>query len=438
MMRTHTILLVLFMVLTNFTSAQDITSLDEAAMATEKMLDQNGEETAAEFVENYMASPADMAATIDKILSIRKELKGLRDNIGLNHHPKGAVLILGAGDVEKQLLIEHNAQTGKITNLTVSQGPEKLKWSLDKLDEEFRKLEADGFAGLVSVVKDGELKFQKGFGMANDERQLPNTPETIFAIGSRPIDFTVAAIMLLEQQGKLQFNDPINSHFENVPPDKEGMTINHLLTGRSGLPDFFHKESDWDADLHYIDRNTAVNRLLNQNLLFKPGTSRSHSHGAFGLLAALVEIKSGMPYMEFLSKNFFIPAGMTKTGEYGDRKNFKIEAFAVGGGPQFIGLPNIPPNWGPTSWLVKGSGGMYSTLGDLQRFYKLVRHGDVLNSKNSRHFKGASANVDGSVRGFELFSAYTPPGNEVYLFLNKPGDLEKRRQVFRALEELIR
>ena len=418
--------------------AQDITSLDAAAMATEKMLDQQGEASVKAFIATYMAAPADMDEAVKELLSIREELKGLRDNIGLNHHPKGAVLILGAGDVEKQLLIEHNAQTGKITGLSISEGPERLKWTLENLEEEFRRLESEGFAGLVSVVMNGELKFQKGFGMANDSLELPNSPKTIFAIGSRPIDFTVAAIRLLEQEGKLRFNDPITAHFKNVPADKQKMTINHLLTGRSGLPDFFHTDADWDADLHYIDRNTAVNRLLNQKLLFEPGSSRSHSHGAFGLLAALVEIKSGMSYMDYLTKNFFEPAGMTKTGEYGKRKNFKIEDFAVGGGPQFIGLPNIPPNWGPTSWLVKGSGGMYSTLGDLQRFYKLVREGDVLNAKNSRHFKGASANVDGSVRGFELFSAYNPPGNEVYLFLNKPGDLEKRRQVFRTLENLIR
>jgi len=176
---------------------------------------------------------------------------------------------------------------------------------------------------------------------------------------------------------------------------------------------------------------------MNQKLLFKPGQGHSHSHGAFGLLAAIVELKTGKTYMEFLKENFFDPAGMTRTGENGDKKDFEIKDFAVGGGPEFVGLPNIPPNWGPTSWLVKGSGGMYSTLDDLLKFYSLVRSGKVLDDAHAKYFKEPSADVDGSMRGFELFSVYNSPQSELFLFLNRPGDNDLRRKIFRALEDLI-
>jgi len=214
------------------------------------------------------------------------------------------------------------------------------------------------------------------------------------------------------------------------------MTIRHLLSGQSGLPDFFHTEEDWDPDLAWIDRETAVERLLSAKLLFEPGTGRSHSHGAFGLLAALIEIVTDNTYIGFLTENFFEPAGMDRTGEYGDKKGLAIDDFAVGGGPQMIGLPNIPPNWGPTSWLVKGSGGMYSSLDDLLKFYSYIRSGKVLDGEHNQIFHQPTVNVDGSDRGFELFSAYMTPDNEVYLLLNETGNRDQMRQLFRALERL--
>ncbi len=407
-------------------------------MALERLMDEQGEESIAVFIDQFMETSTKMSEMIQNLDNIREEVRGLRDGIDVSEDEKGSILAFSANDVEKHIRIEFDYQSGKVSDVYFTKGPEKLDLTFDELEETFKNLEEEGVAGLVWIRYHGEDRYLKGFGWANKQEQTRNSPSTIFAIGSRPIDFTVAAIQLLDQRGVISVDDKISKHFENVPIDKENMTIQHLLSGRSGLIDFFHIETDWDADLHYIDRNTAVNRILNSKLLFTPGTSREHSHTAFGLLAALVEIKSGMSYYEFLTENFFAPAGMERTGEYGDRKDLTIADFAVGGGPQFIGLPNIPPNWGPTSWLIKGSGGMYSSLEDLQRFYKLVRSEQVLDNKHNRFFRGASANLDGSMRGFELFSAYEPPNSEVFLFLNQPGDPAKRRQLFRALENLIK
>ncbi len=407
-------------------------------MALERLMDEQGEESIAVFIDQFMETSTKMSEMIQNLDNIREEVRGLRDGIDVSEDEKGSILAFSANDVEKHIRIEFDYQSGKVSDVYFTKGPEKLDLTFDELEETFKNLEEEGVAGLVWIRYHGEDHYLKGFGWANKQEQTRNSPSTIFAIGSRPIDFTVAAIQLLDQRGVISVDDKISKHFENVPNDKENMTIQHLLSGRSGLIDFFHIETDWDADLHYIDRNTAVNRILNSKLLFTPGTSREHSHTAFGLLAALVEIKSGMSYYEFLTENFFAPAGMKRTGEYGDRKDLTIADFAGGGGPQFIGLPNIPPNWGPTSWLIKGSGGMYSSLEDLQRFYKLVRSEQVLDNKHNRFFRGASANLDGSMRGFELFSAYEPPNSEVFLFLNQPGDLAKRRQLFRALENLIK
>lgn len=78
---------------------------------------------------------------------------------------------------------------------------------------------------------------------------------------------------------------------------------------------------------------------------------------------------------------------MNHTNEYGKTSGHKLPDFAVGAGPQKVGLPNIPPNWGPTSWLIKGSGGMYSTLEDLLKFYDYVRSDSLFETKYRKQFE---------------------------------------------------
>ena len=278
------------------------------------------------------------------------------------------------------------------------------------------------FSGVLYILKNGEVVLQKAYGLADPATGRANSVETIFGVGSRPIDFTIASIFLLEQRGKLSLDDRLDKYYPEAPEDRAGITIRHMLDGQSGLPDFPADASkDWDADLAWIDRAEFERRTMAVDLLFAPGEGEAHSHWAFGVLAAIVERVSGKSYEAFLEKEFFEPAGMTQTGPYGSRGEHEVTDFAVGGGKQ-IGLPNIPPNWGPTSWLVKGSGGMYSSLGDLRKFYAYVSGGDVLEERHAEHFRRVAANVDGSERGFELFS-YTSEGRDdvTFGFYNRNG-----------------
>lgn len=306
--------------------------------------------------------------------------------------------------------------------------PRNLAATVDRLEQE-------GWSGVVSVTLDGVVALERPFGQANRELGLPVHLDTVFGTGSRPIDYTIASILLLEQRGQLSRSDTIDRFFDGVPADKQTMTIEHLLSGQSGLPDFFHTADDWDPDLAWIDRDTAERRLLSQPLRFAPGTARVHSHAAFGLLAAVVERVSGQSYQQFVREHLFDPAGLTRTGFYGDARGLAVGAFAVGGGPGVVGVPNIPPNWGPTSWLVMGSGGMYSTVPDLQRFYAFLRSGGLLDTSRAARFSSGFVTRDGSDRGFELFHVYNPPGNEAILMLNMAsGD----RRIDRVIDALVR
>lgn len=411
----------------------------DAVSNVEMMLDSEDDATIAAFIEEAMVNneDRDLAALMEHLRTIRKEMRGLRDDIAAEADPDGVLLILSAGEVEKQLKIVMDFEVESISDLFIIKTPEPIDLKVDGLSEYFDQLEKDGMAGVVYIKIEGEVVCKRAFGLANKESGIPNTINTVFGTGSRPIDYTVAAIYLLDQKGLITLDDKISKYFSEVPEDKRSITIRHLLTGQSGFPDFFHTNDDWDPDLAWIDRNTAVKRILTQELLFEPGTAYKHSHSAFGLLAAVIEIVAERSYYSFISENFFDPAGMRRTGEYGDSKGLAMSDFAIGGGPQFVGLPNIPPNWGPTSWLIKGSGGMYSTLGDLLKFYAYIRSERVLNEEHNIVFCQPAVNVDGSDRGFELFSAYIPPNNEIFLLLNEQVNREKTRQLFRALERLI-
>lgn len=293
----------------------------------------------------------------------------------------------------------------------------------DTLETQIDEFMADaGYAGVVFIAADGETLLHKAYGMAHEDLGVPISLDTVFGIGSRPIDFTIAAISLLEQRGELSQDDTLAEYLDDVPADRAGMTIRQMMTGASGLPDFPANASDWDADLAWIDRAEFERRTLAVPLLFAPGEGNEHSHWAFGMLAAIVERVSGQSYSAFLRANFFEPANMERTGDYGESRGLTLTDFAAGGGIQ-RGLPNIPPNWGPTSWLVMGSGGMFSTVGDLRRFYDYITTGGVLEPRYTDLFLSRRGSLDGSDRGFELFS-FSDNGfrDQAYVMLNESGE----------------
>jgi CubicO group peptidase (beta-lactamase class C family) len=301
-----------------------------------------------------------------------------------------------------------------------------------------------GFTGSVLVVRDGEVVVDRGYGLANRELGLANTPDTIFAIGSQPIDFTHAGILWLAQEGKLRLDEPITNYFDDVPADKRAITIEHLMSGASGLPDFHDIPSDRDPDHSWIDRDEAMRRIFAQELLFPPGEGDEHSHSAWGVLAAILEIASGQSYQDFTREHLFAPAGMADTGFNGDP--VAEDRLAIGYGEKADGEINAPPYWGPVSWLVMGSGGQTSTTRDTGRWLDAMRQGKILEPEWARRFfgPGPGANRNGDNYGFEMF-VYNGPMADSYAVTitnaNNPqeagGEDTPFVEVSRAIGDLI-
>jgi CubicO group peptidase (beta-lactamase class C family) len=95
------------------------------------------------------------------------------------------------------------------------------------------------FSGSVLVARDGKVMFSKGCGLANVEFDVPNTPQTKFRLGSITKQFTAAAILLLQERGKLSVQDPICKYFEACPSAWSEVTIHHLLSHTGGIPNFY-------------------------------------------------------------------------------------------------------------------------------------------------------------------------------------------------------
>ncbi|MFB3065721.1 MAG: serine hydrolase domain-containing protein, partial [Planctomycetota bacterium] len=105
-----------------------------------------------------------------------------------------------------------------------------------ELEDYCSRAEKFGFSGAVLVAKDGKILLQKGYGYANRAQQVANTERTLFEIASATKPFTAAAILKLEEQGKLSTDDPIGKHLPGVPAGLQRVTVYHLLTHTSGMP----------------------------------------------------------------------------------------------------------------------------------------------------------------------------------------------------------
>jgi CubicO group peptidase (beta-lactamase class C family) len=183
-------------------------------------------------------------------------------------------------------------------------------------------LDRAGFSGVVLVEYRGETVISDGYGYSDIAKGRRNTPQTVFDIGSITKQFTAAAIMKLEMEGKLSTEDSLSKFFRDVPPDKSCITLHHLLRHSSGLRSNIGDDYDSISTISFIDS------VLHSPLRFPCGTAFSYSNIGYSLLAIIVERTSGLPYETYLYENLWRPAGMKNTGYR--RPDFDRELIATG------------------------------------------------------------------------------------------------------------
>jgi CubicO group peptidase (beta-lactamase class C family) len=161
----------------------------------------------------------------------------------------------------------------------------------------------------VAVVKGGQVLVARGFGMANVEHKVPVTDETIFQSGSVGKMFTSTALMLLVEDGKIALSDPIAKFLPGAPAAWQGITVRHLLTHTSGIPDYANA-----IDLRKDYTEEELTRMAYaMKLGFVPGEKWQYSNTGYLLLGFIIGKASGMFYGDVLAERVFKPLGMTTT-----------------------------------------------------------------------------------------------------------------------------
>ena len=245
--------------------------------------------------------------------------------------------------------------------------PETL---LDNIFTELTKGQTPGAA--VLVARNGQFLFKKGYGYASLEHRVPITSETKFRIGSITKQFTAAAILRLQEQGKLSVSDPLSKFTPDFPKGNE-VTIHQLLTHTSGIHSYTSKPDFLQSVTVPVKPDDLIQSFKNDPYDFAPGAKWAYNNSGYFLLGYIIEKVSGQSYADYLKTQFFEPIGMSNTGVHDSRAILEQEAtgYAQEGKTLTKAL-----NWDMSR--AGGAGALYSTVEDLYRWNEALFSGKVL------------------------------------------------------------
>jgi D-alanyl-D-alanine carboxypeptidase len=291
----------------------------------------------------------------------------------------------------------------------------------------------DGEPGAaVIVTKGGKVVFRRAYGLADIGQGKPLDPAMVLRIGSVTKQFTAAAVLMLQEQGKLDVTDDITKHLPDFPTHGQKITIEHLLTHTSGIYSYTRRHDF--KDRQHVDAGVAemIATFRDEPLDFSPGTRWAYNNSGYYLLGAIIEKVSGQPYAEFVHQRILQPLGMKHTAYEGRE----------GRVPQATGYSPAQGKLAPSATLspskTYAAGALVSTVDDLARWDAAIAAGKLLTPASwQRVFtpytlaSGASTNYGygwetGRLQGLPMvahggntngFSTYTMriPGEQLYV-----------------------
>lgn len=222
----------------------------------------------------------------------------------------------------------------------------------------------------VGVSLNGESVFEKAFGLAEMEHNVSNTPLTIFESGSVAKQFTAASVVLLQQEGKLNLDDPVRKYIPELPDYGSPLTIRHMLNHTAGLRDWGTVIALTGAGRgdRVISQDLAFDVITHQKYLdFKPGAEYSYSNSGYNLAAIIIERVSKQKFADFVTERFFKPLKMTNSSirdNYARLVPGRAQAYSrAGNGPWQLDMPFMN---------VYGNGGMLTTVGDWLKWNSML------------------------------------------------------------------
>jgi len=235
----------------------------------------------------------------------------------------------------------------------------------EKIDQ---YLTNEKFQGTVLIAKEGEILFTKGYGLAGTD--LPNSPSTLYQIASLSKTFTSVAVMQLVEKELLNLDNPISQYFPDFP-NGETITISHLLSHSSGIPDYLKKDFKFDYSKEW-NPHDIVNTVKDSGLEFIPGKSFSYSNTGYVMLGLIIEKVSGQSYANYIEENIFEPSNMFNS-------MFTVPA----GTPKAEG--HVEGKIGPLmhNSAAYAAGDIISTVEDLELFYRALNNNVLISKETS-------------------------------------------------------
>jgi D-alanyl-D-alanine carboxypeptidase len=235
----------------------------------------------------------------------------------------------------------------------------------------------DAFSGAVFIAHNGDTVLNQAWGSADDARQIKNTADTQFCIGSMNKMFTAVAILQLVQQGKLSLDKPIATWWADYPNHDLAarVTIRELLNHTGGTGDIFTPE----YEAHRQDMRTLADYVAlfgKRAVAFEPGTRMDYSNYGFILLGRIIELVANEPYQTYVREHVYLPAGMLHTDSRPEADQVPGRAIGYTQGPS-----GLVPNTATMPWSGTSAGGGYSTVHDLFLFAEALQSGKLLSQE---------------------------------------------------------
>jgi CubicO group peptidase (beta-lactamase class C family) len=291
----------------------------------------------------------------------------------------------------------------------VAEIPEKA--AIDKIFSQWSKGASPG--GSVGVIKNGELVFANGYGMANLEYDIPNTAKSIFRIGSTSKQFTAASIILLVEQNKIKLTDTLNLFYPEFPDYAKEISISHLLNHTSGIRDYLTLAAlSGKTDDDFYTNEEVMAWLINQEQTnFKPGDEFVYSNSGYWLLGQIVKKVSGMTMAQYAEQEIFKPLKMENTHFHDNHKQIvrnRASGYMPTGENQFeISMTTLD---------MIGDGGIFTSIEDMKKwddayydtkvlsksFWKMMTKKGVLNDGEVLDY--ASGLFLGEYKGLNMIS----------------------------------
>jgi len=248
---------------------------------------------------------------------------------------------------------------------------EKVVASAERAFEKFSKAYVAPGPGCAAAVSlNGETVFEKAFGLADMEHDVPNTPQTIFESGSVAKQFTAASLVLLQQEGKLSLDDPVRKYIPELPDYGAPLTIRHMLNHTAGLRDWGTVMGLTGAGRgdRVVNQDLAFDVITHQRALdFTPGSEYSYSNSGYNLAAIIIERVSKQKFPAFVEERLFKPLGMKNSSWRDDYQRIvpgRAQAYSrQGSGPWRLNMPFMN---------VYGNGGMLTTVGEWMKWNAML------------------------------------------------------------------